>query len=85
LRGRDWLGSAIRLILRENSSVSGCLQFRKSNSGRFAELIRWPIEQTGQRAVVLIDEYDKPILDNLKASGHGPGNARWAAGPVFRR
>jgi hypothetical protein len=28
-------------------------------------LIRGACEQTGQRVVVLVDEYDKPILDNL--------------------
>lgn len=32
---------------------------------RFKELLRRAFEQTGQRAVVLIDEYDKPILDVL--------------------
>ena len=32
---------------------------------RFKELLRRAYEQTGQRAVVLIDEYDKPILDVL--------------------
>ena len=31
----------------------------------FAELIRVAHEQSGRRAVVLIDEYDKPILDVL--------------------
>ncbi|WP_295401267.1 ATP-binding protein [uncultured Thiocystis sp.] len=34
-------------------------------AGCFAELIRLAHEHTGQRAVVLIDEYDKPILDNI--------------------
>ncbi len=31
----------------------------------FGELIRQACKQYGQRAVVLVDEYDKPILDNL--------------------
>ena len=31
----------------------------------FAELIRHLYEQTGQRVVILVDEYDKPILDRL--------------------
>jgi len=30
-----------------------------------SQLIRGAREQTGQRVVVLVDEYDKPILDNL--------------------
>ena len=32
---------------------------------RFTEVLRAAHEQTGRRAVVLIDEYDKPILDVL--------------------
>ena len=35
-------------------------------SGRFASLLEGLHERTGQRAVVLIDEYDKPILDALE-------------------
>ena len=34
--------------------------------GRFASLLEGLHERTGQRAVVLIDEYDKPILDALE-------------------
>ena len=33
--------------------------------GTFAELIRQSEKRHGQRVVVLVDEYDKPILDNL--------------------
>jgi hypothetical protein len=32
---------------------------------RFHDLIARRCEQTGQRVVILVDEYDKPILDNL--------------------
>ena len=34
-------------------------------AGNFADLIRQAHQKHGQRAVVLIDEYDKPILDNI--------------------
>ena len=34
-------------------------------AGAFGELIRQAQAATGQRVVVLVDEYDKPILDNL--------------------
>lgn len=37
----------------------------KDAAGCFAELIRQAHAQSGQRVVVLVDEYDKPILDNL--------------------
>jgi hypothetical protein len=33
--------------------------------GCFANLIQAAVQKFGQRAVVLVDEYDKPILDNL--------------------
>ena len=33
---------------------------------RFGELLEQLHEQTGQRVVVLVDEYDKPILDSLE-------------------
>ncbi|MFZ9036381.1 MAG: ATP-binding protein [Francisellaceae bacterium] len=35
---------------------------------KFGELIRGLYEKLGQRVVVLVDEYDKPILDNLHDS-----------------
>jgi hypothetical protein len=41
--------------------------------GRLRSLIRRLHEKTGQRVVALVDEYDKPILDNL---GH-PDRARY--------
>ena len=34
-------------------------------SGRFSDLISQLAEHRGQRVVVLVDEYDKPILDNI--------------------
>ncbi|MDP3875608.1 MAG: ATP-binding protein [Methylobacter sp.] len=38
---------------------------QQSQQACFAELIRTVHEKTGQRVVILVDEYDKPILDNL--------------------
>ncbi len=35
------------------------------NRSRFADLILRLAQQSGQKVVVLIDEYDKPILDNI--------------------
>ncbi|MFT4243015.1 MAG: AAA family ATPase [Acidovorax sp.] len=40
-------------------------QFPDARS-RFADLIRRLAEKTGQRVVVLVDEYDKPILDRIE-------------------
>ena len=36
-----------------------------TTNDRFKEILRRAYEQTGRRAVVLVDEYDKPILDVL--------------------
>ena len=36
-----------------------------SLSLRFANVIRRAYEQTGQRVVILIDEYDKPLLQSI--------------------
>ena len=38
-------------------------------AGRFAELLEALHERTGERVVVLVDEYDKPILDARDAAG----------------
>lgn len=46
---------SLGMVCRETSDTAGC----------FGELIRNCSEKYGLRAVVLIDEYDKPILDNL--------------------
>ncbi|MFB1486201.1 MULTISPECIES: AAA family ATPase [unclassified Thiocapsa] len=46
---------ALGLACRDNTDVVGC----------FAELLALAHAATGKRAVVLVDEYDKPILDNL--------------------
>jgi len=37
----------------------------KSIPGQFSELIQQAHQHYGQRVVILIDEYDKPILDNI--------------------
>jgi hypothetical protein len=40
-----------------------------TNHGRLRDLIIRLFEQTGQRVVVLVDEYDKPILDRIEQPG----------------
>ncbi|MCF7977098.1 MAG: ATP-binding protein [Chromatiaceae bacterium] len=47
---------ALNLACTDGTDVAGC----------FEELIRSAHAKTGERVVVLIDEYDKPILDNLR-------------------
>ena len=63
---RGALDQRIRGILQENAERLG-IQSRTPDDipTCFSELIRAAHAATGQRVVVLIDEYDKPILDNL--------------------
>ena len=65
LQSRAQLDQRIEEILQDNERRFGLQSEHLSIGGRFADLIRQAHEATGQRAVVLIDEYDKPILDNI--------------------
>ena len=49
---------------------------------RFRHLIETLHERTGQRVAVLIDEYDKPILDALKVPEVARGQPRLPAWPL---
>ncbi|MBK1631608.1 hypothetical protein CKO31_12805 [Thiohalocapsa halophila] len=66
LTGRAELDARIRDLLRINAEgldveVPADLDI----AGAFGELIRQAHRRHGERVVVLVDEYDKPILDNL--------------------
>ena len=66
LRSRAELNRRIRELLRINQHALNITCADPSDAAScFAELIRQAHAQTGQRVVVLVDEYDKPILDNL--------------------
>ncbi len=49
-------------------------------SGRFADLLETLHERTGQRVVVLVDEYDKPILDALETPEVARANRNFLLG-----
>jgi hypothetical protein len=68
LKGREELDEKIHEILLYNEKNLSVSTVNKSISGRFAELISVAKEKYGQRIVVLVDEYDKPILDNINES-----------------
>ena len=65
LQSRAELDQRIAEILTDNERRLGLQSGHDSISGRFSDLIRQAHQATGQRAVVLVDEYDKPILDNI--------------------
>jgi hypothetical protein len=66
LESREQLDRRIDDLLRINQEALGITCPPGLDiPGRFGELIRRAEHRFGQRAVVLVDEYDKPILDNL--------------------
>ena len=65
LHSRAALDEKIRELLEAEQKRHGISCGNLSISGWFTELIRQLHQTSGQRVVVLIDEYDKPILDNL--------------------
>jgi hypothetical protein len=52
-------------ILYDHTKKYGIRFVKKSRKGRFGELIQLLNEKYNQAVVILIDEYDKPILDNI--------------------
>lgn len=66
IQNRQGLDTRINDLLQVNAQQLGVgVLTAEDIPGRFAELIRHTQRVHGQRVVVLIDEYDKPILDNL--------------------
>jgi len=61
------LEQRIREILIEQQKRMGVTCQNASIAGIFSELIQGACAEFGQRVVVLVDEYDKPILDNITA------------------
>ncbi|MDR0894151.1 MAG: ATP-binding protein, partial [Prevotellaceae bacterium] len=51
--------------LKEWESLYGKSDEGETLSGRFEHVIKRAYEKTGKRVVVLVDEYDKPLLANL--------------------
>ena len=69
LHDRAVLDRRIRAMLLENSESLGVrCRDPEDIPTCFGELIRGIHAQSGQRVVVLVDEYDKPILDNITNS-----------------
>ena len=66
LKSREELDDKIRDILSANASRLGVSYEKSSVSGQFGSLISAAASKYGLRAVVLVDEYDKPLLDNIE-------------------
>ncbi|MEY4980618.1 MAG: hypothetical protein RLZZ352_2888, partial [Pseudomonadota bacterium] len=59
------LEQRLRELLQEHEQRLGITLTHASLIGRFAQLIELAHQTHGERVVVLVDEYDKPILDNI--------------------
>ena len=59
------LGNILNNVLIRWEKEYGSEPSEVSFSLRFAGIIRWTHELTGQRAVILVDEYDKPMLQAI--------------------
>ncbi len=57
------LDESLNLMLKAYENIYGCEPSAKLPSTRLQELIRKARLKTGRRVVVLIDEYDTPLLD----------------------
>lgn len=58
---RELLG----LFLTKWEKMYGSMPNEKEPSSRFAGVIERACEKTGQKVVILVDEYDKPLLHNI--------------------
>jgi len=61
----DELENKLENLLGSWESKYGSKEYRKTMSDRFKGILEAAEEQTGRKAVVLVDEYDKPMLDVL--------------------
>ncbi|MDQ5910556.1 MAG: hypothetical protein QG599_2653, partial [Pseudomonadota bacterium] len=66
LDSREALDRRIYSLLQENAERLGIDDAPEQDiAGAFGKLIRQAHEQSGQQVAILVDEYDKPILDNI--------------------
>ncbi len=59
----EQLLSELNLKLLEYERVYGKVEDEKEVNQRFLGLVHRAVEQTGEKAVIIIDEYDAPLLD----------------------
>lgn len=57
--------SRISFMLSNYEDIFGKNSNAASNSDRFESLLNTIVAQTGKEVVILVDEYDKPLLNNL--------------------
>ncbi len=81
LRSTQDLEAKTRIALHNNQTRLGITCFDQENMAVcFEELIQKAYEKYNQKVVVLIDEYDKPILDNLDQMEQAKENREYIKG-----
>ena len=60
------LTNRLEKFLSENEEIYGRKDYEKSFGARFEGLMKRAFEQTGCQVVVLVDEYDKPMLQAIE-------------------
>ncbi len=66
LMDRNELDQRIQQFLCEQASYHGVVCHKGLVADAFVELIKGIWKKTGKRVVILVDEYDKPILDHIE-------------------
>ncbi|MDZ7758847.1 MAG: ATP-binding protein [Desulfovermiculus sp.] len=66
VRNTQELQTTFDEILYDHSRQYDIEYAKKSLKGRFSELVQRLYEQYGRGVVILVDEFDKPILDNIE-------------------
>ncbi len=61
----ELMESKLSLQLREYENLYGVGESEKTPGSKLYGLIKRGMEQTGQKAVIIIDEYDAPLLNHL--------------------
>jgi hypothetical protein len=65
-RTEDDLRNKLSAHLNEWEQLYGKVDYEKSLGTRFEGVIRRAYEKTGKRVVILVDEYDKPVLQTIE-------------------
>ena len=61
----ETLNNRLNLFLDENERIYGRNEAERSFGTRFEGVIKRAYQQTGRRVVILVDEYDKPMLQAI--------------------
>ena len=59
------LAKSIESIVDDEAKRNKVSLSKETHSGKFAELINTLYETTGEKVVVLVDEYDKPLIEHI--------------------